>query len=214
MEDTISLKKAISSPATIIALICLGIAGVLWIPANQLIHVMYPDRPIVPDVLFTILPVVPWLAYASDLCIAGSIAVLAIQIFHIDRRRMPYYFLTIAVLYISRAFLMVLTPLGRPTGNLDHYGLLKLFGGLQHGMFPSGHQMFATLTHCLVDGKRTPRLKLAALVLVILQAAVLLLSRGHYSIDIVGGILVAWFVVERFGRQRQRFTIIDRSLAE
>jgi membrane-associated phospholipid phosphatase len=102
---------------------------------------------------------------------------------------------------------MVLTPLGRPTGNHDSYGIFEFTGILQHGMFPSGHQMLATLAWLLVDGTEHPRLKSAAGAIVLLEGLALLLSRGHYSIDVVGGSLVAWFIFERLSRYRDRFLL-------
>ena len=99
--------------------------------------------------------------------------------------------------YSARAVLMILTPLGRPTGNLSSYGLFEGTGLLQHGMFPSGHQMLACMAYLLLDDAAPRWLKRLAMVLALAQALVLILSRGHYSIDIVGAALVAWFIAEK-----------------
>lgn len=208
MSYDISLGRALSSRRTLLAFAALMAAVALFIPANLLIDALYPDRPIVPDIFFTLSPELPFLAYVTDPLLFVSIALLLVQALKFDRGRLPYYLSSIALLYFARCFLMVLTPLGRPTGNHDSYGIFEFTGILQHGMFPSGHQMLATLSWLLIDAKAHPRLKHAAGIIVVLEGTALLLSRGHYSIDVVGGSLVAWFIVERMSRYRDRFIIV------
>ncbi len=207
MNNEISLGRALSSRRTMLAFAALLAAVALFVPANLLIDALYPERPIVPDIFFTLTPELPFLAYGTDPLLFVSMAMLLVQALKFDRRRLPYYLFSIAVLYFARCFLMVLTPLGRPTGNHDSYGIFEFTGILQHGMFPSGHQMLATLSWLLIDRGDHPRLRRAAGALALLEGAALLLSRGHYSIDIVGGSLVAWFIVERLSRYRDRFII-------
>jgi membrane-associated phospholipid phosphatase len=207
MEKHISLGRMIRARKTIWAFLAFIFAVMLFPPANSLIQSMYPDRPIVPDIFFSLAPEIPWLAFTTDPILAAAFALFLVQALRIDRARFPYYIFSIAMLYISRAFLMVLTPLGRPTGNLDSYGILGFTGILQHGMFPSGHQMLISMCWLLIDGDKAPRLKRATAVLTVLEGVALLLSRGHYSIDIVGGVLVSWFIVERLSRWKERFRI-------
>jgi membrane-associated phospholipid phosphatase len=207
MKASLSIGRVLLARKTIRAFLAFLFAILMFPPANTLIQWMYPDRPIVPDIVFSLTPEIPWLAYTTDPILAAAFALFLVQALKIDRERFPYYIFSIAVLYFSRAFLMVLTPLGRPTGNLDSYGILSFTGILQHGMFPSGHQMLISLCWFLIDGTEVPRLKRAAGVLTALEAIALLLSRGHYSIDIVGGVLVSWFIVERLSRFKERFRI-------
>jgi hypothetical protein len=197
MQTETSLRQALGNKLSLLSFLAFGLAAASWLPANELIHLLYPDRPIVPDLLFTLLPDLPWLSYLSEPLIAGSIIILILQAFWIDRDRLPYYFFVLAVLYFSRAFLMVLTPLGRPTGNLSSYGIFESTGLLQHGMFPSGHQMLACTAYLLVRGNVARRLSQLALGLALAQALVLILSRGHYSIDIIGAALVSWFIAQK-----------------
>jgi len=197
MQKEPRLGQVIGRPRSLLSFLALVLAAASWVPANGLIHWLYPDRPIVPDLLFTLLPDLPWLSYLSEPLIAASIVILLLQAFWMDRRHLPYYFFVLAALYFSRAFLMILTPLGRPTGNLSSYGVFESTGLLQHGMFPSGHQMLACMAYLLVDRRTGRKLKRLALILALAQALVLILSRGHYSIDIVGAALVAWFIAEK-----------------
>jgi membrane-associated phospholipid phosphatase len=206
MQKGTSLGQALGNKLSLLSFLTFGLAAASWLPANWLIHWLYPDRPKVPDLLFTLLPDLPWLAYVSEPLIAGSIAILILQAFRLDRDRLPYYFFVLAALYFSRSFLMILTPLGRPTGNVSSYGIFESTGLLQHGMFPSGHQMLACIAYLLVRNSAARRLKYLALALALGQAVVLILSRGHYSIDIIGGMLVSWFIARKMaGMERYCF---------
>ncbi len=209
----IGLARALTSRRTLLSVAALAVSILLWIPANALIQELYPDRPIVPDIVFTITPEIPWLAYVTDPLIAVSMGLYLWQALRIDRRRLPFYIFAVAVLYFARPVLMILTPLGRPTGNTDSYGIFKFTGLLQHGMFPSGHQMLATLAYILMDRERIPRLKSIAGYIAILEGVTLLLSRGHYSIDVVGGALVALVIAERLSRIKDRFDLLPQRQA-
>jgi membrane-associated phospholipid phosphatase len=204
----IGLARALTSRRTLLSAAALAAAIMLWIPANALIQELYPDRPVVPDIVFTLTPEIPWLAYVTDPLIAVSMGLYLWQALRVDRTRLPFYIFAVAALYFTRPVLMILTPLGRPTGNTDSYGIFECTGLLQHGMFPSGHQMLATLAYFLIDRGKVPRLKRIAGYAAILEGVTLLLSRGHYSIDVVGGALVAWIIAERLSRIKDRFDLL------
>lgn len=207
----IGLARALTARRTLLSAGALAVAILLWIPANALIQELYPDRPVVPDIVFTLTPEIPWLAYATDPLIAVSMGLYLWQALRVDRRRLPFYIFAVAALYFARPALMILTPLGRPTGNTDSYGIFEFTGVLQHGMFPSGHQMLATLAYFLIGRGRAPRLKAVAGFAAVLEGAALLLSRGHYSIDVAGGALVAWVIAERLSRIKDRFDLLSPS---
>ena len=202
------LTRALADRRTALSAVALLAAVAASAPASALIQILYPDRPLVPDIAFTLTPEIPWLAYATDPLVICSIALLLWQALRVDRRRLPLYLSTLALTYLARSALMILTPLGRPTGNTDSYGVFEFTGVLQHGMFPSGHQMLASLAYFLVDRATSPRLKRAAGILAVLQGVALLLSRGHYSIDVAGGVMVAWIVAERLASIRDRFDLL------
>ena len=69
-----------------------------------------------------------------------------------------------------------------------------IFSPQNLGMFPSGHVAAVTVLALLTPADRPGprRLQWAA---VVVMGAALLLARGHYSIDVVGGMLLAFFVV-------------------
>ena len=96
-------------------------------------------------------------------------------------------------MYLLRAGIMVLTPLAPSQGDGPF-----LFSPQQYGMFPSGHVAALTLLAMLTPPDR-PRLRMLQRTLVGVMAAALVLAHGHYSIDVVGGLLLAFFVVRSWG---------------
>ena len=92
MQQEPSLCQAIGNKRSILSFLAFALASASWLPANSLIHRLYPDRPIVPDLLFTLLPDLPWLSYLSEPLITGSILILFMQAFRFDRRHLPCYF--------------------------------------------------------------------------------------------------------------------------
>ncbi len=84
-------------------------------------------------------------------------------------------------------------------------GIGLLLNIYQHGMFPSGHTYLTAVIFFLIDRTRTPRLKTATGVLCIAEMILLLLSHAHYSIDLVGGLMVAYLVNHWMGRYKDRF---------
>ncbi|MCX7029051.1 MAG: phosphatase PAP2 family protein [Spirochaetes bacterium] len=174
---------------------------------SELIQRLYPDRPVVPDLLFTLLPDIPVLAFVTDPIMIAAIVLLFWYMFSHDRSHLPFYFFSVGITYVGRGLLSILTPLGRPTGNLDSYGVAKLVNLKQHGMFPSGHVMLAAVIYFLIDGKRHPGFKRAAGLLCLAEMITLILSRGHYSIDLVGGLMLAFIVIGWLMRYRERFRL-------
>ena len=102
---------------------------------------------------------------------------------------MPEFIALVAVMYLLRAGISVLTPLAvaRDSAVLS----FPLFGNV---LFPSGHTALAFLLARLTDRTRAPGLRTAQIVLLGVIIVTMLLSRGHYSIDIAGGLLLGYFV--------------------
>ncbi len=191
----------------LLALLWLAVALALNMLASELIQHFYPDRPQVPDVFFTLLPNLPVLAYASEPVMAASLAIALVYAWKHDRNRLPFLFFLAGLLYLFRAPLILLTPLGRPTGNLDSYGIFEIIELKQHGMFPSGHMALSALIWFYIGPGPGRTLKHLAGIFAALQGVVLLLSRGHYSIELAGGIMVAYIVCRIAQRYRDRFRL-------
>ncbi len=190
----ITIKKTLTSKNTILSFLVLLGLGIINPIFSSKIQWVYPDRPMVSDIFITLIQEIPWLKYISALAMLILIGIFIIYFFNYKRRNVPYAFYSITIVYLLRGLLMLLTPMGRPTGNLASYGILEVFDVKQHGMFPSGHIALSSIIFLLIDKKDSQSLKTAAGVLLILQTIFLIISRGHYSIDIVGGFMTAYFV--------------------
>ncbi len=200
--------QALGRRKTLVGIVVLVGASVFCFAMSELIQWLYPDRPIVPDLLFTVFPDIPVLAFVSDPIMIAAIVLLFRYLFGHDRVHLPYYFFTVGILYVFRGLLMVLTPLGRPTGNMDSYGVSVVVNLKQHGMFPSGHTMLAMAIYYLIDGKGHPGFKRAAGLLALAEMVTLILSRGHYSIDVAGGVMLSYIVVGWLARYKERFRLV------
>jgi membrane-associated phospholipid phosphatase len=100
---------------------------------------------------------------------------------------------------IGRALIMVLTPLAVPYDEATHFGLE---GVRNWGEFPSGHAATFLLYYLIVDGDVSPRIKSALRWLLVGEIVALLVSHSHYSIDIVGGLLLAYWVHREYAEGR------------
>ena len=203
----LSLARALGRPKTLGSISLLAGAGVFCFAVSELIQRLYPQRPVVPDLLFTLLPDVPLLAFLTDPIMAAAIVLILYYAFARGRRHLPYFFFSVGAAYLARGVLMGLTPLGRPTGNLDSYGIFRVISLKQHGMFPSGHVTLAAAMYFLIDGKSHPGCKTAMGLLGLAEIVTLILSRGHYSIDIAGGIMVGYLATHLLAGWRERFAL-------
>ncbi|SDC01065.1 PAP2 superfamily C-terminal [Raineyella antarctica] len=169
---------------------------------SALIDSSFPDRPRPDDLLFTLLPYVGAARYLTVVALVGGFGAFLVDTLRRDRTRLPEYISVFALMYLMRAVIMVLTPLGSAQGE----GAF-VFSQQQFGMFPSGHVAACTLLVMLTPTDRGPWLPGFQQLLLVLMCAGLLLAHGHYSIDVVGGLLLGHFVVHtwRSGRLFARF---------
>lgn len=207
MKKNITIGRISIPVSLIVGLLVLVASSLFNFVTSELIQYLYPDRPVVPDLLFTILPFVPWLQYVFDTILAASIIMMLVYAFRIDWKHSGYYLFVVGVGYLVRAILMALTPLGQPGGNNETMGIGLLLNIYQHGMFPSGHTCLAATIYFLMDRARAPRMKTAAGILVIAEMVCLLLSHAHYSIDIVGALMVAYLIVLWLKRYKESFLV-------
>jgi membrane-associated phospholipid phosphatase len=208
------LGRALSRPKTLWSLAVLVGSAVFCFAVSEMIQWLYPERSVVPDLLFTLLPNIPFLAYLTDPIMAAAIVLILWYAITRGRDHLPYYFFSVGIVYFGRGLLMALTPLGRPTGNLESYGIFRVVQLKQHGMFPSGHVTLAAAIYFLIDGKRHPGFKRAAGLLALAEIVTLLLSRGHYSIDVAGGIMLGWLTILLLEGRRERFRLRRQNRAE
>lgn len=174
----------------IVALSLLALSGgVLSLLGNLLIVSRFPDRPMPADLLFEVLPYVGWARYLTAWTMVLSAAVFVFYAVTRTPARLPEIASVFAVMYLFRSVMMVLTPLA------DAYGPgIFVFSLEQHGMFPSGHVAAMVLFTRLTDARDAPVLRRLQFVLTAICAVAMVLAHGHYSIDVVGGLLLGYFV--------------------
>lgn len=162
---------------------------------SDFIAMRWPDRPTPPDFLFEILPLVEWTQYLTDLALLAEVGLIFWYISRGRWRLFPQMAAMFAIMHLARAVITVLTPLGGPLGNGAFYGFIHV---QQNGQFPSGHVAGAFILYLFVDASEAPRLKAVMLALAVVECVSLLLSHGHYSIDIVGGLMLGYIVYHEF----------------
>lgn len=183
----------------VVALAILIISGITSAAGNALIAVGFPDRPVPEDLVLRAVGPYLWPQYVTEIAIIGSLVLLALYLFHCARDTFPEVIALFGVMYIIRSAIMVLTPLANSFRGPGSFGLFPLD---QLGMFPSGHIAAALFCVFLIDKGKATAMRHAAVVLLIIQVVALLLSHGHYSIDIIGGALLGYFVFHEWQEGR------------
>ena len=168
----------------------LAAAGVGTLYSNRVILERFPDRPYPRDLLFELLPYVSWTRYLTVVALVIGFSLFLYYALRYEPRRIPAFTAIFALMYLFRAVMIALTPLGSAQGK----GAFVL-GVQQYGMFPSGHVAAALILVLLTSADRAPALHRMQVLLVTLELTGLILAHGHYSIDVVGGLLLAYFVV-------------------
>jgi len=151
--------------------------------------------PALPDLILDNIPL--WdIDFLCDIFSVVSVLVLVVFIIHKQQfKSIPYILLLTGIFQILRGIFIVLTPIGNPVGFDGTEGPLHGFTDIELGVYPSGHIGTAFLYFLFVKGKAYRYLILFS-VLVITMG--LFLSRGHYTIDILSGIIFA-YAIKCFG---------------
>ena len=171
-----------------ISLLMLGVEA-NWYSSGY-IDKHYANLPLMPDLVHKYLPYHD-LSNFNEIAILYTVALLII--FIIKNKyysQIPYYLFIFAIFQLLRALFIVLTPMGNPCPGL--FGISTLFP--QSGMFPSGHTSIPILAYYLV-----PKLhwlwRMKFLALSIIVVLTMLISRGHYTIDIIATIFMSYTIV-------------------
>jgi len=145
--------------------------------------------------MFRLVPEISWLQYVAD-GVTSLGFVLIVAVFS-QRKvdRISEFMFAAGVMYAIRAVLNLVTPLGDPSGEILRYGFLERYP--LAGMFPSGHFAILFIEYQLITkwsvGKTAEWLYLVFMVLV---ALALWSTRGHYTIDLVGGAALGYFATK------------------
>ncbi len=189
------LKKLVLS--LIFLSICILIA---YIGVANLYRV-YPNLPIIRDFLFEHTPFINIL-FIADFVV--TLAVISFFVFIIKKNKwkeLPFYATIIGIYYLIRSALIYLTPLANPyTGSNI---LPEIFPS--GGMFPSGHTGLIFLLFLFTLKNKAKGWNIYFIVLLILEIVSMILSRGHYTIDLIGALFIAytlWKVGEEHFKKR------------
>lgn len=158
-----------------------------WL-ANQAIVRYFADAPRPDDLLFELLPYLGPARWLTVVALVAGLGGFLWATLRTSPSRLPAVGATIALLYLLRAGMIALTPLAPAYGE----GIF-VFPQEQFGTFPSGHTALLTLLALLVPEDR-PWLRRFQWSMVGVMIAGLILAHGHYSIDVVGGLLLGYFV--------------------
>jgi len=169
-----------------------------------LINKLYPNRSPLNDLLFDILPLVPSAQYLTDIAVVLSALIVVLYFLKYEKRSLPYVLYAFGAFYLFRAFLVVLNPVSGYFGNEATFGLTSI---KPYGAFPSGHVGFSSVCYLLVSSSNIKYIKFILYFLVIIEVLSLLLARGHYGIDIVGGLLLAFFVVSKLSSFKDKLSL-------
>lgn len=126
-------------------------------------------------------------------------SILVLLIFIIKKKqyeKIPYYFFMFGLFFSLRAIFVILTPLGNPPNFKGDSGFLHGFSKYGLGVYPSGHTGVTFLEGLFAKG--IFRILIIIFCLIIIGS--LFLSRGHYSIDIISGVLFA-YAIYSFGEK-------------
>ena len=165
------------------------------------IRYKFVKPPIVRDLLWECLPIMN-LFWISEVIIGLSVFVLIFYAIKEDKYYIPYFWIMVSTFQLVRAVLIILTPLGIPS---SYSGFL--IGNetmMAFGTYPSGHLAYPFLTFLLTK-------KPIALFFSFLVATILILSRGHYTIDLVGTITLGFSIYVLFEFYLKKY-FIRRSL--
>lgn len=125
---------------------------------------------------------------------AMQVFIVVLLVWSRNFRDAPRLLFLTGVMFMMRGFIITLTPLAQiqpPSLNYDESHIIAQ--NFYHGMFFSGHTASAFIQAMYFKGHR---LRPVLLSLASIQAFTLILSHSHYTIDIVGGLFVAYFIVK------------------
>ena len=166
--------------------------------------------PTVPDIIHHYIAFNPWYSHIAEILLAITSILFIISAYHQRTDKpIPFALSVLAAFAILRALILPLTPLTNP---FPYPGAFSPFSHFNAGgAFPSGHAGFAILFFLLIPWKEK-KLKYTALFTALLTGFFMIISRGHYTIDVVGGILLgyaAYRMMDYFWKRKVKRPKVD-----
>jgi len=147
--------------------------------------------PMLSDLILDNLPVIDLSLVYDIVCLIPIFLVFVYVAHRKDYNRVPFILLMVGIFYLVRGVFIVLTPFGNPPLFEGSDPLFNGFSKYELGVYPSGHAGNVFMLFMLVNDSVYKKIILACLVVVIIA---LLLSHGHYSIDIFSGVFFAYAI--------------------
>jgi hypothetical protein len=148
------------------------------------------------DLILNHIPYIP-LGYIYDWCVFISIIIFIVYVVYTrEYKKIPYFFMIFGIFMIFRSIFIVLTPLGNPINFNGTNSRFKGFSKYELGLYPSGHTA-SIVNYFLLSKYFFKVIFFGILVLVIIS---LFLTRAHYSIDVLSGIIFA-YAIYSFGEK-------------
>jgi len=171
---------------------------------KHLSHRVVPD-----DFLFSLIAYNRMYEYITEFIFYVMTFTFFYYVIKYAKKKLAYYWIIAWSYMFSRAFLNLLTPLERPLYPDLSHGLLRLVdqAKLGHeiyyrmGMFPSGHLGIATILYLAVKDVAPKGISRVMLSLLFLESVFMIAARGHYTIDIIGGVsfaILLYLIAEKY----------------
>ncbi len=180
----------------------------------------YPNPPRPPDRILDLIPEAEEFIVTGELFSILQVITMSFIMWQWHFRPAPKMLFLLGVMFLLRSFVITLTPLAQIQPPSENYAQTHLIAQtFYHGMYYSGHTASAFIQAFYVKGHR---LQPVVFLLVCVQAFALLASHSHYTIDVVGGFFVAYFVttfdfmqfVPRFLREVRWMPWVDTTTIE
>jgi hypothetical protein len=161
--------------------------------------------PMLSDLILDNLPVMDLSLVYDIICLIPILLMFVYIVHKKEYNRVPFILLMIGIFYLVRGVFIVLTPFGNPPMFGGSDPLFNGFSKYELGVYPSGHAGNVFMLFLLVNDSIYKKIILTCLTIVIIA---LLLSHGHYSIDIFSGIFFA-YAIKAYGMKH--FYMFDLS---
>lgn len=174
------------------SLILLVLALLANLGSSYVLSFLHFDSLPVNDLLLGMIPQINSMGYLADLVLVVE-TIMFFWIWRKNKKKLARAIMMVDVMLLVRSLLVLLTPIGNSFGMIEYSDFFSL-KNLPSGMFPSGHTAFVFLGYLLLKDEANRRMAYVSLALLFIEVITLLISHGHYSIDIVGGLMLAYII--------------------
>lgn len=158
----------------------------LNILSSTYIKTKFPNAPIAPDIFLDIIDNnYDWAMILSEMIVIICSVIFIFLLFK-NKTKTTNFILVISSFFLIRGILMPVTVLSPIVSS----SLLKNFTSFSYGMFPSGHTSIPYLFFLFSYPQN--KIWIFYLISTILVAFFLILSKQHYTIDIIGTIFIGY----------------------